>query len=282
MTRPLETLRSDRRLVDRVVEDRVTADDRAHAATCESCGPVLSRAMRFDDELRRSARGLVTEQLPYGVLDPDLAPRLVGDVLADAPRGAGPREHPRRRGHPRGRDLGGHRARVSSGRGTQPPTAASRSPARHSGRPPTSSGRSRASTTRASGPRAADDWPERPARRARGRVCLSPKSIESASAKIVPVETGDGDVVEVTIRGELYGTDTVTSRGPAGGRDGQAHDPVDRGSGGGRAGRPVRRGDAPALARAAVRRRRADDLRRRARLPPALHRRRLPPGAAAV
>ena len=68
------------RLVDRVIDDKVSADDRAHAATCESCGPVLSRAFRFDDELRRTTRGLVTEQLPYGVLDAELAPRNVAGV----------------------------------------------------------------------------------------------------------------------------------------------------------------------------------------------------------
>ena len=200
------------RLVDRVVEDRVTADDRAHAATCASCGPVLSRAMRFDDELRRSARGLVTEQLPYGVLDPDLATRVVGDVL------------PMRHAAP---GLASILAAVVVlvfatsvaiapgflGPGTQPPNSGLQVSA------PTF--RATVDVIRdlqnldyscipghalpTTGPSA------RPGER-EGVVCLTPKSIESASAKFVPVETGDGDVVEVTIRGELYGTDTLTSR----------------------------------------------------------------------
>jgi hypothetical protein len=62
-----------RRLIDRVVGDAVRPDDRNHAATCASCGPVLARAARFDDELRRTARGLVAEELPRGILDPGLA-----------------------------------------------------------------------------------------------------------------------------------------------------------------------------------------------------------------
>jgi hypothetical protein len=200
------------RLVDRVIEDRVTPDDRAHAATCESCGPVLSRAMRFDDELRRSARGLVTEQLPYGVLDPDLAPRLVGGVP------------PMRHAAP---GLASILAAVVVlvfatsvalapgflGPGTQPPNSNLQASA------PTF--RATVDVIRdlqdldyscipghalpTTGPSA------RPGER-EGVVCLTPKSIESASAKFIPVETGDGDVVEVTIMGELYGTDTETSR----------------------------------------------------------------------
>lgn len=199
------------RLVDRVVEDRVTPDDRAHAATCESCGPVLSRAMRFDDELRRSARGLVTEQLPYGVLDPDLAPRLVGGVL------------PMRHAAP---GLASILAAVVIlvvatsvaiapgvlGPGTQPP---------HSGfqvsSPPFRSNTDIIQSAQAleyrcnpgralptTGPSA------RPGER-EGGVCVSPKSIDSATAKIVPVENGDGEIVEVTVMGALYGPDTETS-----------------------------------------------------------------------
>jgi hypothetical protein len=70
-------------LIDRIVDGRVTDDDRRHAATCASCGPVLARAARFDDELARTARRLVPEDLPAGVLDPGLggvdgAPRMRG------------------------------------------------------------------------------------------------------------------------------------------------------------------------------------------------------------
>jgi hypothetical protein len=70
-------------LIDRIVDGRVTDDDRRHAATCDSCGPVLARAARFDDEIARTARRLVPEDLPPGVLDPSLggvegAPRMSG------------------------------------------------------------------------------------------------------------------------------------------------------------------------------------------------------------
>ena len=70
-------------LIDRIVEDRVTDDDRRHATTCASCGPILARAARFDDELTRTTRRLVPEDLPRGVLDPGLggvegAPRMRG------------------------------------------------------------------------------------------------------------------------------------------------------------------------------------------------------------
>src|SRR6185503_396026 len=57
----------------RAVEGALTADDREHAATCAACGPVILRASRFDEELRLSARSLVVEDLPRGVLDPGLA-----------------------------------------------------------------------------------------------------------------------------------------------------------------------------------------------------------------
>jgi hypothetical protein len=59
-------------ILDRIVADGLTADDRAHAATCEACGPVVSRSMRFDTELRQAARGFVAEELPRDILDPGL------------------------------------------------------------------------------------------------------------------------------------------------------------------------------------------------------------------
>lgn len=61
-------------LRDRAVTGTGTQDDRDHAATCATCAPVLARAARFDDDLRRAARGLVMEQLPRGILDPHLGP----------------------------------------------------------------------------------------------------------------------------------------------------------------------------------------------------------------
>ena len=59
-------------LIDRLVAGSPNAEDRRHAPTCPSCGPVLARAERFDDELRRTARRLVAEDLPRGILDPRL------------------------------------------------------------------------------------------------------------------------------------------------------------------------------------------------------------------
>src|SRR5262245_27699300 len=69
-----------RGLIGRVLDDRVTVDDRAHGATCPTCGPVLVRAARFEDDLRRTAQGFVSEELPRGVLDPALSgtPRVIG------------------------------------------------------------------------------------------------------------------------------------------------------------------------------------------------------------
>lgn len=201
-----------RGLVDRVVAERVTDHDRAHASACEWCGPVLLRATRFDDELRRSARGLVAEQLPHGILDPELAPRLIGGIrpmrhaapglasifsalvilvvatsVALAPGGLGPGASPQDTGLQLAVPV--FRATVDIIRDVQamdydciPGHAL-----------PTS------------GPSA------RPGER-EGVQCLTPTSLESATAAIIPVETGEGKVVEVTISGELYGASTVTSR----------------------------------------------------------------------
>ena len=62
-----------RGLIDRIVADTLTPADHDHAATCADCGPVLARAARFDDALRRTARAIVVEELPRGILDPGLA-----------------------------------------------------------------------------------------------------------------------------------------------------------------------------------------------------------------
>jgi hypothetical protein len=64
-------------LIDRVLRDGVTDDDRTHAASCERCDAILTKAARFDDDLRRAARDLVGEELPRGVFDPGLV-RQVG------------------------------------------------------------------------------------------------------------------------------------------------------------------------------------------------------------
>jgi hypothetical protein len=201
-----------RGLVDRVVAERVTAGDREHAGTCPSCGPVLLRASRFDDDLRRTARGLVAEDLPQGVLDPELAPRMVGAIrpmrnatpglagafaalvivvvgitVALAPGGLGPGATPQDTGLQLAVPV--FRATVDIIRDVQ---AMGYSCIPGHALPTT-------------GPSA------RPGER-EGVECLTPKSLESATAAITPVETGDGKVVEIAISGELYGASTVTSR----------------------------------------------------------------------
>ena len=65
-------------MIDRLVAGVVRDDDRRHAATCPSCGPVFSRAARFDDELERSAQQLIAEDLPRGILDPGIARQADG------------------------------------------------------------------------------------------------------------------------------------------------------------------------------------------------------------
>jgi hypothetical protein len=200
-----------RGLIERVVADRVTADDVDHADACDSCGALLARASRFDDELRRSAEGLVGERLPNGVLDPELAPRLVTGlptvrhampglasvfaavavVLVAAAVALVP---------------GGFHA------GTQPPAS-----------PPVEGPLFRPTvdiirtvqalqyscipghTLPTSGPSAGTGARE-------GVICLTPPSIESANASIIPVENEDGNIVQVTIKGSLFGTETLTSR----------------------------------------------------------------------
>lgn len=61
-----------RGLIDRIVAGSVSDEDQRHAATCPTCGPAILRAARFDDELERTAQHLIAEDLPRGILDPDL------------------------------------------------------------------------------------------------------------------------------------------------------------------------------------------------------------------
>lgn len=63
-------------LIDRIVAETVSDDDRRHAATCPSCGPVMLRAAQFNDELERSARHLIAEDMPRGILDPGLSGKV--------------------------------------------------------------------------------------------------------------------------------------------------------------------------------------------------------------
>jgi hypothetical protein len=200
-----------RSLIDRIVAERVTADDRSHASTCPSCGPLLLRAIRFDDELRRTAEGMVAERMPYGVLDPALAPRLAADLPTV------------RRAAPGLASLFAAIAIVvvamtvalapgSLGGGTHPP--ASQQVAGPLFRPSADIFRSvRAKdyscipghSLPTSGPSAQPGERE-------GGICLTPKEIENANASIIPIENGDGQVVQVTIKGSLWGTETLTSR----------------------------------------------------------------------
>lgn len=198
-------------LIDRVVAERVTAADREHAQTCASCGPVRLRAVRFDDELRRSAQGLVAERLPHGILDPEIAPRVVPGL--PSVRRAAP-------------GLASFFAAIavvvvamtvalapgSRGGGTQPPA------------PPQVAAplfRTTAMVTRElqgldysciPGHTLATSGPSPAPGPREGVICLSPRDIESAFASIIPIESDDGDVVQVTIKGSLFGTDTLTSR----------------------------------------------------------------------
>lgn len=67
--------RRTRGLLERAVRGAITAEDREHAPTCVTCGPVVLRSARFDAELGRAARSLITEELPRDILDPSLGGR---------------------------------------------------------------------------------------------------------------------------------------------------------------------------------------------------------------
>ena len=77
-----------RGLIDRLVTTGPNDDDRRHAPGCSSCGPRLARAARFDDELQQSAQRLIAEDMPRGMLDPDLDPQ-VGRVVGLRSMGSG-------------------------------------------------------------------------------------------------------------------------------------------------------------------------------------------------
>jgi hypothetical protein len=198
-------------LVDRVVAERVTAEDRTHAGTCDQCGRVLLRSARFDDELRRAARGFVAEQLPSGVLDPGLAPLpvagirptrhaaaslasivaavvilVVGTSVALAPGGAGPSASPQGTGLQFSVPV--LRGMVDIMRDVE------------------AMGYScvQADATPSTGPTARPDGP-------RSAECLAPKSLEGATVAVSPVQTAGDKVVYVTIFGALDRASTVMS-----------------------------------------------------------------------
>jgi hypothetical protein len=66
-----------RGMIDRLVAGSVRDDDRRHAAACPSCGPVFTRAARFDEEMERSAKHLIAEDLPRGILDPGFSSQVL-------------------------------------------------------------------------------------------------------------------------------------------------------------------------------------------------------------
>jgi hypothetical protein len=200
-----------RGLIDRIVVERVTSADRSHASTCAACGPVLLRATRFDDELRRAAEGLVAERLPYGVLDPELAPRLATGL--PTVRRAAP-------------GLASFFAAVAVvvvamtvalvpgglGGGTHPPET--QQAAAPLFRPTADVIRTLQAldyscipghSLPTAGPSAQPGERE-------GVICLTPREIENANASIIPIEDGSGTVLQVTIKGSLWGTETLTSR----------------------------------------------------------------------
>jgi len=74
--------RRTRPLIARLSAGVATEEDGAHAATCARCGPVMARAGAFDDELRRSARALVAEELPRGILDQPLGGPAASGVIS--------------------------------------------------------------------------------------------------------------------------------------------------------------------------------------------------------
>ena len=160
------------RLVDRVVDDRVTDDDREHAATCPSCGPVLLAV----DAVRRGAqqgrprprRGATAERRPrrraspraFGGGDPADAPRRARGSPASSRPWSCSWWRPRSRS-----------PRAGSAAGRRRPRPASGCPAPASARPSTIIARApgRARLRLLHGSRPPNDRPERPARRARGR-----------------------------------------------------------------------------------------------------------------
>jgi len=215
--------RRTRGLADRLVHDRVTDADRAHAAGCSSCGPLLARAARFDDELRRYARRLVVEELPRGILDqsvgggvgegvagrrsaPGLAAVLAAvaillsaTVIALAP-GTGPTSSPS--------------ASVPSS------LAPSATPART--KPPFVE---RFRTTAAivgqlskvgyrcnDGSPLASVGPEPDAVTKEAAACSAPDSIGPFMLAVIVGEAANGKVVELHVKADLIGPDTVDSR----------------------------------------------------------------------
>ena len=202
-------------LIDRVVAGRATQDDREHAASCPRCGPVLVRAARFDAELRRSARSLVAEELPRGILDqPDfgrdgrdvfsrraapglaatlaaVAILLAGTIIALAPgRGPGATPSPATTPIPTEVPFAQH-FRSTELIASKLATLGYRC---NDGAPLPSVG------------------PEADAVASESRVCLAPDSLGPFLLAAIVGEARNGNVVELTIKGDVVG-DTIDNRG---------------------------------------------------------------------
>jgi hypothetical protein len=67
-------------LIDRLVAGSPNDEDRRHAPACGSCAPVMARAARFQGDLERSAQHLIAEDMPGGMLDPELTGQVGGVV----------------------------------------------------------------------------------------------------------------------------------------------------------------------------------------------------------
>ena len=63
------TCRRTPRIIDRLLDDGLTAEDRQHVDACPACALGLARARRFEIALGRSAGDLVEEPLPRSALD---------------------------------------------------------------------------------------------------------------------------------------------------------------------------------------------------------------------
>ena len=211
--RPVPSCSRAARLVDRIVAGSVTADDRGHAQSCRDCGPLLARAARFDDELRRTARGFVVEELPRGILDPALGRGGVGFRGGTSTRSFAP-------------GLAGFAAALAvlvvsaavvlapgglGGPTDSPPVETSF----QSTLPAFHSSADIAADLRDLGyecfPGIA--LPSAPAGDVvrEGVVCATTKAQDEYLAKLVTRESIDGEVLEITINGGLLGTDTETS-----------------------------------------------------------------------
>jgi hypothetical protein len=207
-------------LIDRIVAERVTPGDRTHAEACATCGPLLARAARFDDELRRTARGLVSEDLPSGILDPAITGR--------APEVRTRREGPGFAGifaavavlvlatgialFPGGLTL------PTAGPDASGPASTPLDTGLHMSGPPLNR------TPRIGGLLISAEWlcsggrplPSPPTDSGPvdhlGITCSSPKSSFATSVVIVTGESVDGEVVEVAMTGELLGSDIDSAR----------------------------------------------------------------------